>query len=132
MAEIRITGFDGIERMLVEVRDTAAMILQVQKKQPERESLLACINAMQAAVESLILAHEELAGGQTPASIDARHAMNAAQMLKHLNGEVPWFEWVFPEEQDGQMFEKATRGQPFAKATRLVKKTAPAKKGKRK
>ena len=132
MAEIKITGFDGMERTLIEVRDIAAMILQVQKKQPERESLLACINAMQSAVESLILAHEKLAGGQTPASIDARHAMNAAQMLKHQHGDVPWFDWVFPEEQDGQKFDKATRGQPFVKTTRLVKKTAPAKKGKRK
>lgn len=130
MAEIRITGFDELERTVVQTRDLVALILHQQKKQPERESLLACVNAMQTVIESLILAHEELAGGQTPASIDARHAMNAAQMLKHQNGEVPWFEWVFPEEQDGQKFEKATRGQPFAKTTRLVKKTVPAKKRK--
>lgn len=128
MADIKITGFDELERTVVQTRDLVALILHQQKKQPERESLLACVNAMQTVIESLILAHEELAGGQTPASIDARHAMNAAQMLKHLNGEVPWFEWVFPEEQDGQKFEKATRGQPFVKTTRLVKKTAPAKK----
>jgi hypothetical protein len=128
MAEIRITGFDGIERTLTEMRELIQLMVYRQKMQPEKDALMNCINAMQSAVESVILAYEELAGGQTPISKEARHAMNAAQMLKHQNGAVPWFEWTFPEEQDGQKFDTATRGQPFAKTTRLVKKTAPAKK----
>ena len=132
MAEIRITGFDGIERTLTEMRELIQLMVYRQKMQPEKDALMNCINAMQSAVENVILAYEELAGGETTVSKEARHAMNAAQMLKHQHGDVPWFDWVFPEEQDGQKFETATRGQPFAKTTRLVKKTAPAKKGKRK
>jgi len=132
MAEIRITGFDNLEQLVAETHNKVSFLLQAYRQQPELNALLGCINAMQSAVESVILAYEELAGGQTPISKEARHAMNAAQMLKHQNGTVQWFEWTFPEEQDGLKFETATRGQPFAKTTRLVKKTAPAKKGKRK
>jgi len=132
MAEIRITGFDNLEQLVAETHNKVSLLLQAYRQQPELNALLGCINAMQSAVESVILAYEELAGGETPVSKEARHAMNAAQMLKHQNGAVPWWEWTFPEEHSTQMFEKATRGQPFAKATRLVKKTAPAKKGKRK
>jgi len=132
MAEIRITGFDNLEQLVAETHNKVSLLLQAYRQQPELDALLGCINAMQSAVESVILAYEELAGGQTPVSKEARHAMNAAQMLKYQNGAVPFFDWVFPEEQDGQKFETATRGEPFAKTTRLVKKTAPAKKGKRK
>jgi hypothetical protein len=128
MAEIRITGFDGIERTLTEMRELVQLMVYRQKMQPEKDALMNCINAMQSAVESVILAYEELAGGETPVSKEARHAMNAAQMLKHQNGAVPWWEWTFPEEHSEQMFVKAARGESFAKTTRLVKKPAPAKK----
>jgi len=132
MSDIKIVGFDNIETLLAETHNKVSLILEAHRQQPELDALLGCINAMQSAVERVIVAYEELAGGETPVSKEARHAMNAAQMLKHLNGKVPWSEWVFPEEQSEQVFEKATSGQSFAKATRLVKKTAPAKKGKRK
>lgn len=123
MSEIRIIGFDNLEKLLAETHNNTSLILEAQKKQPEREALLGCINAMQSAVESVILAYEELAGGATPVSKNARHAMNAAIMLQKLHGEAPWDEWVYPEGHA----EEA-----FAKAKRLVKKTAPAKKSKRK
>lgn len=118
MAEIKITGLEHLEQLLVETHNNTSLILEVQKKQPEREALLGCINAMQSAVERLILAHEKLAGGATPASTKARHAMSAAQMIKDQRREDTWY---FPEGQ---------KIKAFARPTRLVKNTTTEKKRK--
>jgi len=119
MAKIEITGFDDFQRDINTILDGIAHIRNHQKKQPEKDALMTCLNTMQGIVEKLILAHEELAGGQTEASIEARHAMNAAQMLKYNDDAFPFFDFVFPEESDTQAFTKARP---------LVKKKAPAKK----
>jgi hypothetical protein len=116
MAEIRITGFEDLER---EVKQTRELVESIHKMQPEKDALVACINAMQAAIEDVIVAYEAI-DGQTEISKKARHAMNAAQMLKDANKEFKWHEFVFPEEMEATT------------ARRLVKRPAPAKKGKRK
>lgn len=119
MADIKITGFGDIERRIDQIHELVALISYRQKKQPEKDAMMTCLNTMQGIVEKLILAHEELAGGQTEASIEARHAMNAAQMLKFNDDAYPFIGWAFPEESDKQAFTKARP---------LVKKKAPAKK----
>ena len=111
MAEIRITGFEDLEREVKQTRELVGVILHRHKMQPEKDALMACINAMQAAIEDVIVAYEDIAG-QTEISKRARHAMNAAQMLKDANKEFKWHEFVFPEETEA------------ATARRLVKKPA--------
>ena len=128
MLDIKITGFDALQKRIEQIAQTLEEVRAQQKKQPEIDALLTCINTMQTMAERLILAHETLAGGPTLASNEARHMLNAAQMIKQQSSDVPWFEWVFPEEMDKQTFDKAKDGQPYAKARRLVKKKAPVKK----
>ena len=127
MAKIEITGFEDVERRIDQIHELVALISYRQKKQPEKDALMTCLNTMQGIVEKLILAHEELAGGQTEASIEARHAMNAAQMLKYNDDAFPFSDWVFPEESDKEAF---TPARPLVKKKTPAKK--PVKKGKRK
>lgn len=122
MAEIRITGFEELEREVKQTRELVGLILHRHKMQPEKDALINCINAMQAAIEDVIVAYENI-NGQTDISKRARHAMNAAQMLKYSSDAEPFSQWVFPEESDKEAFTKARR---------LVKRPAPTKKGKRK
>lgn len=117
--DIKITGFDALQKRIEQIAELVEEIRSQQKKQPEMEAMLTCIVTMQGMAEKLILAHEELAGGQTDASIEARHMLNAAQMIKHSNSAFPFFDWAFPEESDKQ---------PFTRSRLLVKKKAPAKK----
>lgn len=119
MAEIRITGFEELEREVKQTRELVGLILHRHKMQPEKDALINCINAMQVAIEDVIIAYENI-NGQTDISKRARHAMNAAQMLKDANKEFKWHEFVFPEEMEATT------------ARRLVKRPAPTKKGKRK
>ena len=126
MLDIKVSGLDEFNGRIEHIIKLVEEIRAQQKKQPEKDALMTCLNTMQGIVEKLILAHEELAGGQTEASIEARHAMNAAQMLKYNDDAAPFFSWIFPEE----VYENQT------KVRRLVKKPEPAKKpvkkGKRK
>jgi len=80
--DIKITGFDTLQKRIEQIAELVEEIRAQQKKQPEKDAMMTCLNTMQGIVEKLILAHEELAGGATDASTEARHAMNAAQMLK--------------------------------------------------
>lgn len=132
MAEIRITGFEKIEAKLDETLDLSRRIYALQQRQPEYAAMMGCINTMQSILERVVLAYEKLAGGQTPESIEARHAMNAAMMLQKLNG--PWKEFVFPEEISEERVTRATRLVKKYKAdlASAAKKKPAAKKGKRK
>ena len=117
--DIKITGFDTLQKRIEQIAELVEEIRAQQKKQPEKDAMMTCLNTMQGIVEKLILAHEELAGGATDASTEARHAMNAAQMLKYNDDAFPFFDWAFPEESDKH---------PFTRSRLLVKKKAPAKK----
>ena len=115
MAEIRITGFEELEREVKQTRELVGVILHRHKMQPEKDALMACINAMQTAIEDLILAYEDVVG-HNDISKKARHAMNAAHMLMNASKTPLFDEWGFPEEVDEENVTKARM---------LVKKPAP-------
>lgn len=139
MAEIRITGFDKIETLAEESLELSRRLYALQKKQPEKTALINAITTMQGMLERLIAAHEKLADGKTDESIEARHALNACNILLTEQPDIQWRQFDFPPEPlvSGQVVRLVKKSsQPAKKAPAkkkpAAKKKAPAKKGKRK